>query len=371
MATVEPHRPRDRTEAVTAEAAPPEPVNLRFADGSRRRELLDCDTHARLLDELLHADRPGFVEIVGVSRLRDGTLGRFDRSRHENFVTAGESERTLARIHALAAGERREVFLTPPTLSVPLAGNESVAESSVAWVDVDDPHQISVLREFPRRPHAVVASGSGGCHAYWLLAEAVGGDGCEEINRKLAATLGADPASCNRGRILRIPGSLNWKHSQEGEAGSWCQLLMCDFARAPYDPDYLTAGLTDPKAPPAPVTAPRDMKRPFDVPEPWTEMEAAEYYRVITGLGPGRDGMVRCPSASHEDKHPSAHLYPGVGKGWYCFACGARGSAVDMVAAIRGLPTGNALRGDDFNSCILELRRLFGIGQAQSAEGSG
>ena len=95
-------------------------------------------------------------------------------------------------------------------------------------------------------------------------------------------------------------------------------------------------------------------------------MEPADYYRVIVGVEPSRDGKVRCPSAAHADEHPSAQLYRGVGRGWYCFACQAGGGAVDLVAALRGYPTGAALRGEQFSECLAELRRIFGYGDPPS-----
>jgi len=98
-------------------------------------------------------------------------------------------------------------------------------------------------------------------------------------------------------------------------------------------------------------------------------MEATDYYRAIVGVEPGRDGKVRCPSATHTDKHPSAHLYRGVGRGWYCFSCGAGGGAVDLVAALRGYSTGSALRREQFSECIEELRRIFGCEQPDRGAG--
>lgn len=343
----------------TQRSGPPQPVGLRDREGRRIKRRLGAEAHAALLSELLHSGRPGFVEVVGGRRLANGRLGRFDRSRPQNFVPAGRREALLERVEELRAGERAEVFFTPATLRVPVPGNDSVGRSAVAWVDIDDPRRLADLRRFPHPPHAVIASGSGGAHAYWRLVEALPGERCEALNRRLAAALGADPASCNRGRIMRVPGSLNWKPASRGRGAAWCRVVMCDLARPPYSAARLAAGLRDPKAPtrskpPPPRRVPADM-------EPWAALEAAEYYRALTGSEPGRDGKVRCPSAGHEDRHPSAHLYRGAGAGWYCFACGAGGGAVDMVAALRGYPTGSALRGEQFNECLAELRRVFGV----------
>lgn len=51
------------------------------------------------------------------------------------------------------------------------------------------------------------------------------------------------------------------------------------------------------------------------------------------GLSPNRSGMIRCPDPSHEDVHPSCKVYHD---GFVCFACGRRGSAIDLVMLCRG-----------------------------------
>lgn len=342
-------------------AGPLQPVAIRDRAGQRIDRILSAEAHAALLTELLHTARPGFVELVAAPRLRNGRLGRFQRSDLENFVRAGRREEFLERVRVLRAGERREVFLTPATLRVPVPGNDSVDCAAVAWVDIDEPRRLRSLRAFAHAPHAVVASGSGGAHAYWLLAEELSGERCESLNRMLAAALGADPASTNRGRIMRLPGTLNYKPASKGGAAAWCRVVMCDLAKAPYQPRRLARGLRDPKAARPARPARRLPSKPDQ--EPWAAMEAAEYYRAIVGLEPARDGKVRCPNTSHTDEHPSAQLYRGVGRGWYCFACQAGGGAVDLVAALRGYPTGSALRREQFNECIDELRRIFGCAE--------
>jgi RepB DNA-primase N-terminal domain len=348
-------------------AAPPQEVVMRLADGHRRSGRLGAFEHAALLSALLHEGCPGLVELVGARRFADGRLGRFERSSGRNFLAAGDRAALAERLAELAAGHRREVFFTPATLRIARAGNSSVASSAVAWVDIDDPLRLQTLRAFPHRPHAVVASGSGGAHAYWRLAEPLAGEACEELNRRLAGALGADLASTNRGRIMRVPGTLNYKHAGAGEPGVWCRVVACDLARPGYRAAQLGAGLPDPR----PTTAPRPARAPPPGrgEEPWRRMEPADYYRAITGTEPGRDGKVRCPNPAHEDRHPSAHLYAGPGAGWYCFACGAGGGAVDLVAALRGAPTGRALRGEQFAECVAELRRIFGVPEPPARRG--
>ncbi len=58
-----------------------------------------------------------------------------------------------------------------------------------------------------------------------------------------------------------------------------------------------------------------------------TARQVAERY----GLKVSRNGMARCPF--HNDKHPSMKL----DRNYYCFACGAKGDAVNYVVALFGL----------------------------------
>ena len=58
-----------------------------------------------------------------------------------------------------------------------------------------------------------------------------------------------------------------------------------------------------------------------------TARQVAERY----GLKVSRNGMTRCPF--HNDKHPSMK----IDQNYYCFACGAKGDAVNYVAVLFGL----------------------------------
>lgn len=71
------------------------------------------------------------------------------------------------------------------------------------------------LATFPLPPSIIVSSG-GGLHCYWLLRELA--DVQEEFDqlktllRRLARCLGGDLAAAEPARILRIPGTLNYKY---------------------------------------------------------------------------------------------------------------------------------------------------------------
>ena len=64
-----------------------------------------------------------------------------------------------------------------------------------------------------------------------------------------------------------------------------------------------------------------------EVKERVTAKQVAERY----GLKVERNGMACCPF--HNDKHPSMK----IDQNYYCFACGAKGDAVNYVAVLFGL----------------------------------
>ncbi len=61
------------------------------------------------------------------------------------------------------------------------------------------------------------------------------------------------------------------------------------------------------------------------------------YFEALTGEPVPASGRVSCPLPDHEDRHPSCHVYPDPGRGWYCFACGRGGTALDLAAHLTGI----------------------------------
>jgi hypothetical protein len=79
------------------------------------------------------------------------------------------------------------------------------------------------LERFPFQPSLVVRTG-GGLHAHWLLREPSELPGDEAIARdalrRLAIALGADLSAAECARVLRLPGTFNYKYARR-RAWSW------------------------------------------------------------------------------------------------------------------------------------------------------
>lgn len=165
-----------------------------------------------------------------------------------------------------------------------------------------------------------------------------------------AHALGADPASADAARILRVPGTLSWKH----ERPTAVEAIRLDIGRRVCVADVVGA-LPDPPGAPRPVMA-RAERRGDD---PLLAIAPDEYVRRLLGVEVPRHRKIRCPF--HDDRRPSLHVYPTAERGWYCFGRGRRGGTIyDLAAPLYGLQ----IRGEEFMRLRTQLRRLFGL-QAQ------
>lgn len=86
-------------------------------------------------------------------------------------------------------------------------------------IDIDFKNGVSeaearkILASFPLQPSAIVCTG-GGLHVYWFLSDPAGREEfhlVKEIIKALAFTFRADLNACDIPRILRLPGTTNFK----------------------------------------------------------------------------------------------------------------------------------------------------------------
>jgi hypothetical protein len=209
---------------------------------------------------------------------------------------------------------------------------------------------VAALGDFEPAPAIVIGSGTASnCHAYWLPTEPLERGELERANRSLAYVLGADPASADAARILRVPGTLSHKHQPPTPVDA----IRLEFGQRVKAADVVGA-LPDPPAParstftPAPAPARRD--------DPLLAIAPEVYVRRLLGVEVPRHRKVPCPF--HDDRHASLHVYETAERGWYCFgACRRGGTIYDLAAPLYGYTA----RGEDFVRLRAELRRLFGL----------
>jgi RepB DNA-primase from phage plasmid len=114
---------------------------------------------------------------------------------------------------AIALGRRTDVYVGCAPRTRRHGGRDAVERAFALWADCDGEDCLAALGAFEPEPAIVIGSGTdSNCHAYWLLTAPLPRDELERANRRFAHALGADPASADAARILRVPGTFSHKH---------------------------------------------------------------------------------------------------------------------------------------------------------------
>ncbi|HWF31957.1 MAG TPA: hypothetical protein VG188_05300 [Solirubrobacteraceae bacterium] len=89
-------------------------------------------------------------------------------------------------------------------------GIDAIQRVHVLWVDADTPEACAALRAFQPAASILIASGNG-LHGYWSLCRPVPPAAAKRACRRLALRIRADMNATDAARIMRPPGTLNWK----------------------------------------------------------------------------------------------------------------------------------------------------------------
>jgi hypothetical protein len=113
-----------------------------------------------------------------------------------------------ARYAAEESASGREAYLCAHLLHARRRVKENAHAIATLWCDLDGV-------EIPNgelKPTAVVESSPGHYHLYWRLTEAISPEVAEQLNRRLASQIGADPSGFDLTQLLRVPGTVNHKY---------------------------------------------------------------------------------------------------------------------------------------------------------------
>ena len=161
----------------------------------------------------------------------------------------------------------------------------------------------------------------------------------------------ADPACAERSRVMRLAGTIN------GKTGACARILEADVALPGYPIGQLVGDLPEP----SPTVAPR-ARRDGHSRDPYKQISPREYFERLAGVVVPRDGLVCCPAAGHEDRHPSCSVGINASQGWRCHAggCGARGAIYGLASVLLGGPWGPELRGEAFKRARAYVADVLG-----------
>jgi RepB DNA-primase from phage plasmid len=236
---------------------------------------------------------------------------------------------------------------------------QDLAPTALLWADCDDPQALVAVRAFTPPATMIVASGSSNhAHAYWALTRTLGPSAIEDANRRLAATLGADPKCADATRILRVPGTWNHKHKPPRSVD------LLHHAEKRYRPVEILTALPRLDGPQAHRRDGRGRAREND---PLHQIKPADYVRLLTGRIPDRDGKIACPF--HQDDRPSLHVYPTPEQGWVCYGCPPSngkplgGDIYTLASRLWNIPS----RGSDFIELRARLDDVFRVNRSSTS----
>lgn len=250
----------------------------------------------------------------------------------QEFIPTAEIDRAARFIAAKA--QRGDVFMGAAPRLIREGGKHAVPRAWTLWVDCDTPESVEALATFRPLPTAVIRSGTGSnVHAWWKLDAPAPARYLEQANRRLAHRLGADPRCAEVARIMRPPGTLNYKHDPPAKveyvAGSGVTRSL-----------LMAADLEDPpQRKPGSAGMPRRIRNADD---PLRGISSREYIPRLTGRSVDHRGFVQC--IAHEDWNPSLMAYEDPKRGWYCFQCGEGGDIYSFGALFFDLRTDQDFR---------------------------
>lgn len=139
---------------------------------------------------------------------------------------------------ALAESERgREAYFCAHLLTKRERSKGNAAPVETLWGDLDG----CGLPKGSLTPTGVVQSSPGNYHAYWKLTRPIPAAEAEQLNKRLARKIGADPSGFDLTQLLRLPGTRNHKH--EGDPA----VELVELSETRYDPGELDELLPEPE----------------------------------------------------------------------------------------------------------------------------
>jgi len=154
----------------------------------------------------LYTDCKGYLELRALQngRMRSEFYLLNDTAGIKGFLTTHKAD---------------DVYFAVATRDGKGGKKDNIVNIPAVYVDIDykeisEAEATRRIEALPLKPTITVKSG-GGLHCYWRLREPADKDDIgrvESIMRALAITLGGDMASTDASRILRVPGTKNYKY---------------------------------------------------------------------------------------------------------------------------------------------------------------
>jgi hypothetical protein len=163
------------------------------------------------------------------------------------------------------------------------------APCRVLWADLDTRRAVANLDAFDPGPTMTVLSGGldgdvARRYGFWALTEPLAPDDARRHTRRLAHCLGADMASAEPARILRVPGSKNHKSGRVARVESFTGEL--------HDLDTITGDLEDPPGANGPIVA--DQADGYLIPGGQRYPHLTRFAGLLRSAGVNETTLVQC-----------------------------------------------------------------------------
>jgi hypothetical protein len=172
----------------------------------------------------LFGDRRDYLGLQSCKRGRDG---KWIDNRQEFFSYPDQVDAAAAWAERQVG---REVFFCAHLLFDRRRLGENASPMLALYADNDS----GEIREGIPAPTARLQSSPGKTHDFWRLSRPIAPQRAEQLNKRMALAMGADPSGFDRSQLLRVIGSTNFKYS----TAHVVTIISIDDSIT-YDPDEL------------------------------------------------------------------------------------------------------------------------------------
>jgi len=235
----------------------------------------------------LHAHGAGMIEITG--------LGVRSVKR---YFAAGDFVSAVAHAHDLN-GRGFNVFANVNPRKAQRGRIEDTACVTALPLDWDfnkgvDPSGVLELMHADGVPPTLTVRSGHGLHAFFLLRDPAEIAAAKPVAKRLCVFSASDRVH-NANRIMRLPGSVNWK-----EPAAWC--LLDSISDRAYDLDEVDGWLERRGAAPAVIAEERaEVLLPISPPSGWAELRERLSARAVDAVDFGMQNSSKQETRSHTD----------------------------------------------------------------------
>jgi RepB DNA-primase from phage plasmid len=162
---------------------------------------------SRRLARHIYGETSGYIAIF--SGVRGSDKEGLQHRRQRFFEYPRELSAAVAHAHDSAQERNREVYFSAHVLTDERRKKEYAAPVSCLYAEVDGGELNDTARRYAT---AIVESSPGHYHVYVKLTRAIDPLDAELLNKRLAASIGADPSGADLSQVLRVPATTNHKY---------------------------------------------------------------------------------------------------------------------------------------------------------------